>query len=168
MRGLHRPWRDSVGLAVDGDIGIAPGLQHQIEAGVEPFRNGLGRETEGGGVFRIGPARDAEVNSTARQHVERRNLLRQTQGLMQRQHQHRKADADAAGARGDHCGEDQWRQTGAALVRICATLEMFLVDPDRLEPELLRSLGKRQHGGVIAGLKPAAAAGKAKGERCHR
>jgi hypothetical protein len=104
------------------------------------------------GARRAAPA-DAEVEASTAEVIDGRHLLGDAQGIRQRQHADRGADADAMRARGHEAGERDWRRLHGAR-----RVEVNLAEPDAVEPPPLGGVGQLEcflEGGGFARL-PAA------------
>jgi hypothetical protein len=130
---------------------VGQGARHQLQRfdeAVAAFAQGNAEAPE---VLRIGAAPDPQLDPSARQHVQRGDLLGHAQGVVQRKLHDGCAQAHAAGARRN--GRQQQRR--ARHDRDLA-VEVVLHRPDRVEAQRLAPLGLHQRlakdlGGGLAG-----------------
>ena len=118
-----------------------PGLHHHVEALDEARARLVDVDAEAGELALLVADADADVDAPAAELIDDRDLLGDAHGVVERQYDDRRADADAIRARGDvachyhRVGED-------AVPR-----EVVLTEPEAVEAEAVRLYGEVHHPG---------------------
>jgi hypothetical protein len=127
-------------------------FDHPADTLVEWHAGGL---ELGADVRQVGGNADPQDQPALGDAVERRDLLREDDGIAERRQQHRGAELDLAGAR-RHRG-----QQGQRVVPRPG--EQGIAHPDGVEAQCLGALGQRQQGGGLGLVPPWSARGSAAG-----
>jgi hypothetical protein len=116
-----------------------------LERLLEPRRAVIERDPERVELRAVPARAHAEVQSAAADLGERRRLLGQDRGVVERERGDERADPDAVG-HGCHGGQEGPRFPRTPFWTVVATVEVVVADPDRVEADLL---GRASRGHVL-------------------